>query len=249
MFNLIRSEIYRVLHKRSFYIYFGTLAALYALFLIIRLGGMDDSDSVGEDAMHLFGFLPALAGGYLFATLFNDDLSSKTLSTLIGFGISKTKIVLSKLVLMAGFGAVIFGLVPLFMYIVYAVFGHVTTGESLAIAYANALSYLMAMLAFSAIAAIVVYGLQRTTFAIVIYILLALGQIDQLIVLAFSMQFLANLVPNIQDYLITGVTATVKSKLLFGVGNVGSALALYGCYVVAATGLAIAAFRKKELEF
>jgi ABC-type transport system involved in multi-copper enzyme maturation permease subunit len=247
MFSLIRAEIYRVLHKRSFYIYFGVLAVLYAMFVVIRLSSLG-VDSVGDDASKMFTFLPVLVGGYLFATLFNDDLSSKNLSTLIGFGISKAKIVLAKLLLLVGFGTLIFGLAPLFMNFVYALLGFANTGESLGIAYAYALTGLMATVAYAAIAAIAVYGLQRATFAIVLFIILTLGQVDQLVMMLFQLDFLANLVPDIMNHLLTGITTTVRNDILVG-GNALGALTEYGVYIVVATALSVVAFNKKELEF
>ncbi|GHU09858.1 hypothetical protein FACS189431_8520 [Alphaproteobacteria bacterium] len=247
MLNYLRAEIYRVLHKKSLFIYFGIIALLYIGFAFMRLSDADDH-SVASDASQFFFLLPAVIGGYLFAALFNDDLNSKNLTTLIGFGMSKAKIVLSKLVLTLLFGAVIFGIAPLFMDAVYAIFGHPASAQAMSAAYTEALVKLLAMFAYTAISAIVVYGLQRPTFAIVVYLLLSLGVVSQLLGLILSWDMIASLLPGLSEHLITGITTKIQLGLLVD-SPIVMPIVEYGIYIMAATVLSVVAFNKKELEF
>jgi len=77
MLRLINGEIYRLLHKKSMYIYFCSLAAGYFLIAFIRSGGLN-AQSIVNDAFNFFNFLPAIAGGFLFSTIYTDDLTRKT---------------------------------------------------------------------------------------------------------------------------------------------------------------------------
>ena len=86
MLNYMRGELYRLLHKKSLYLFFGALALGYTLVAFVRSGGLGE-DSLLGDAANFFGYLPALAGGFLFAAVYTDDLSAKSLATLVGFGI------------------------------------------------------------------------------------------------------------------------------------------------------------------
>ncbi|MDR1116921.1 MAG: hypothetical protein LBL09_01565 [Oscillospiraceae bacterium] len=247
MFNYLLGEIYRMLRKKSMYIYFGCFAAGYALLAFIRSPDANGG-SILSDAENLFMLLTTIVGGYLFAALYTDDLSSRNLSSLIGFGMSKTKIVLSKLILAALFGGAIFGLIPLYMSGVYVLLGHPPTAAILGSVYVYALYTFMIAFACAAVSAIVVYGLQRTTLGIVAYLLLSLGVVNQLISLFLSWDVVHNLLPGLGSHLMFAISGRVMTGIMSGEG-VWTPSAEYVIYVTVASILAALAFRKKELEF
>jgi ABC-type transport system involved in multi-copper enzyme maturation permease subunit len=111
MFDLMRGELYRLAHKKSLFIYFAALTVAYLLLAFIRSGGFT-ATSAGDDAMSLFGFLPPFIGVILFAGVYTDDLDSRNLIALVGFGLGKVRIVVAKLVVFALLAGVIFALVP-----------------------------------------------------------------------------------------------------------------------------------------
>jgi len=242
MLKLIRGEIYRLIHKKSTYIYFAVLLVGYFLLAFMRSGGFDQ-ESLVNDALELFYFLPALVGGFLFAAIYTDDLNAKNLITLVGHGLSKTKIVLAKFVLAILFGAVVFALVPLIHCAIYTALGCLVTTQEWAMLYAIVFKSWLATLGFCALASIVVYGLQRTTFAIVTYILLAVNVVHTLLVSALNMLNL-----NLSDHLLSGITDRIATDLM---SNVSVALPFleYAIYIVIAVILSIVVFRKKEMEF
>jgi ABC-type transport system involved in multi-copper enzyme maturation permease subunit len=242
MFKLIRGEIYRLLHKKSMYIYFGVLAAGYFIVAFIRSGGFN-AETLVKDAINFFQFLPALAGGFLFSAIYTDDLNSKNLITLVGYGINKTKIVIAKFILMLLSGAFVFGLMPLYHYVVYAVLGCIGTANQMAMIYAVSLKFLLMTLAFAAISSIIVYGLQRTTFAMVSYILLAFSVIGTLITAVSKMLEL-----NITDHLVSGITDRMLAGIISGV-LLPLPIIEYIIYILIVTMFAVIAFHKKEMEF
>ncbi|MCL1846897.1 MAG: hypothetical protein FWF91_02905 [Coriobacteriia bacterium] len=242
MLRYLRSEIYRLLHKKSMYLYLAGLAILYALFAFVRSGGFTP-DSLISHAVDLFTFLPPLVGGYFFAALYTDDLSSKNLTTLIGFGMSKTGLVLAKLILMLVSCAVLYGLMPLFHCALYAVLGWPGSAANMATVYLFALRALLLTLAFAALSGIVVYGLQRGTFAFVLYILLAFNLISSMLTV-----FVKMFVPLLADYLILGITDRMVTGLLLG-GPLLLPCIAYVLYVAVAAALSALAFHKKEMEF
>ncbi|MDR1463687.1 MAG: hypothetical protein LBJ11_00090 [Oscillospiraceae bacterium] len=244
----MRGEIYRILRKKNLYIYFGAFALGYILLVFIRSAGEFSEQNLLADAENLFVFLPAVIGGYLFTALYTDDLHSKNLTALIGCGMGKAKIVLSKLLLMALFGALLFGLVPLLMDAVYAMFGAPASAAVLKAVYIWALKSLLTMFAYAALSGIVVYGVQRATVAVVLYLLLALGIVSQLLGLLFSWDFVASIAPNLADHLMSGISVRIVFSLL-GSGSGTSAWIEYAIYVAASAVLSVVAFHKKELEF
>ena len=242
MLRLIRSELYRLAHKKSLYVYFGALAVAYLLVIYVRSGGFT-AQSITDDAITFFNFLPALAGGFLFAALYTDDLNSKNLITLVGFGMSKAKIVTTKLVLMAVLSALVFALVPLFHCAAYSLLGWPATASDWLVVYAVSLKAFLTTLAFAAVAGIAVYGLQRTTFAMVLYILLSFGVISSLLMVA-----LKSFAPSLADYLMSGISSRITAAVIGG-GALTVPAVEYVIYVLLAAGLSIVVFYKKEMEF
>ncbi|MDR1565131.1 MAG: ABC transporter permease [Oscillospiraceae bacterium] len=250
MFNYIKGEIYRLLNKKSMYIFFGIFAAVYILFALVnsRMGDGYNSKSIIDHAYELFMFLPVVLGGYLFGSLYNDDLTSKNLTTLVGYGLSKLKIVLSKLVLITLFSAVVFGLIPLVMTAVFAILGAAPTAAALGTVYIKAFVALLTTVAFSALTGIVVYGLQRKTFAMVLYVLLSFGIISQLISMLLNSDIIRGIAPNLDKHLMTGITDRIEQGLTSG-QPVILIFIEYIIYVAVALTLSVLAFHKKELEF
>jgi len=242
MLKLLSAELYRLLHKKSMYIYFGALAAGYFIITFIRSGGFKE-ESVVNDAMTMFSLLPALAGGFLFAAIYTDDLSSKKLITLVGYGVSKATIVITKFVLIALLGVIVFGITPLYHCAVYTVLGQTITVDMTAMIYAVSLKNLLVVLAYAALSAIVVYGLQRATFAIVTYLLLAFGVIGGLVSVALN-----TFAPNLTEYLMSDISDKILLSLIT---NSPPAMPLirYIVYVLISLALSAVAFYRKEMEF
>ncbi|MDR0501616.1 MAG: hypothetical protein LBG97_10345 [Coriobacteriales bacterium] len=248
MFNYLLGEAYRVLRKKSMYIYFGSFALLYLLLVFIRSGMGNEATQIKQDAETLAAFFPAVVGGYLFAAFYTDDLNAKNLTTLIGFGLGKTKIIIAKLIMVIIFGVLIFALIPVFMWAAFSVFNGAVPLEAFSTLYAWALKALLEAIAFSAVSAIIVYGLQRATFGMVTYLLLSLGVIGQLLAALFSWDLINSIAPNLSEHLMSGITIRIILGML-----VGEPLILpiveYLIYVAIAVALSVLAFKKKELEF
>jgi len=242
MFKLMSAELYRLLHKKSLYIYFTALAAGYFIIAFIRSGGFDEN-SVLADAMTLFTLLPALAGGFLFAAVYIDDLSSKNLITLVGYGVNKLTIIFVKFILMALFGLVLFGLAPLYHFAVYAILGRPVTAEIAATVCAASLKYLLTALAFAALSGVVTYGLQRATFAIVTYLLLSFGVVGGLVSTVLN-----TFAPSLSGFLMSAISDRILLGML-GSGPLVLPVAEYVVYVLAGLVLSAVAFFRKEMEF
>ena len=242
MLKYIRSEIYRLLHKKSMYIFFAALAIGYLLITYIRSGGFN-AESIVDDAINIFNFLPVLAGGFLFAAIYTDDLNSKNLISLVGFGLSKIKIVIAKFILIMLFSIIVFGFAPLLHCGVYNLLGWTATASTWTTVYAISVKYFLTTVAFSVLSGIVVYGLQRTTFAIVTYILLAFGIISGLIATGLKI-----FTPGLTDYLMPGISDKVMFNMISG-DPLTAPMIECVVYVIIAAALSALAFHKKEMEF
>jgi len=242
MIDLIRGEIYRLLHKKSMYIYFCTLALCYFALAFIRSGGFGE-ESAASDARTLFSLLPALAGGFMFAAIYTDDLNSKNLISLVGYGLDKLVIVIVKFVLMILSCALIFGFVPLYHCAIYALLGISISPDTAATVFVVSMKYLLMTLAYAALSGIAVYGLQRATFAIVTFLLLAFGVVGSLITAA-----LITFAPDLIKHLVSGVTDRILTGILSG-GSAVIPVAGYCAWLLVGLALSAIVFYRKEMEF
>ncbi|MCL1982266.1 MAG: hypothetical protein FWG53_04135 [Clostridiales bacterium] len=247
MLKIINSEIYRLLRKKSMYVYFCSLAAGYFLVAFIRSGGFGPQ-SIVSDAFNFFNFLPVFAGGFLFSAIYTDDLSAKNLTLLVGFGTGKATIVLAKLILTALCGAAVFALAPLLLYVAHAALGWPAAAGTMATVCAVSLKYLLATLGYSALSGIAVYGLQRTTFAMVLYVLLALNVVSGLVTVLLVNVFGERLAQILTSCLLSGITDRILGGIISG-GPIAPPAVEYVAYLAIAAAVSIAAFERKEMEF
>ena len=241
MLNLLRAEAYRMVRKRSMYIYFAVLFIGYCLLIFIRSGGYE-ADSVVSDASN-FNFFTALAGAFLFSAIYTDDLNSKNLITLVGYGLNKWKIVVAKFILGVVFSMVFFAVLTGIHCGMYAVLGFAPTATMVGWVFAFALKYALMTVVFMSLSSIVAYGFQRTTFALVTYILFGFGIVTSLIKIANSVLKL-----KLTDYLASTLTDNITLGILTDDAH---AAPILGCaaYLIVAVVLAAVAFNRKEMEF
>jgi hypothetical protein len=247
MLRLLAGEGYRLLHKKSMYVYFLALGLGYFMLAFIRSGGFDENSLIKE-ALNFFMFLPPLVGGYLFAAIYTDDLASRNLITLVGFGIGKTKIVLAKLLLSVILCVLIFALVVLYLFGVFALLGWVASFSTMMRFVVVAVKYLLMSVAYCSLGAVVVYGFQRTTFAMVTYILLAFSIVSGFITVLANNLMGEQVALLFSDRLMPGLTDRIMAGMLGSIGLFGP-LMEYGLYLLITVLITVIVFNKKEMEF
>jgi len=243
MIHLFRGEVYRILHKRSMYRYLAVVFLGVLAITFMRSSGLN-ADSVVDDAGTLFQLMPALLGGYFFTSIFSDDLTSKNLITLVGYGTSRTKIIITKLLLMLVFTFLSFAVLTGLHLAAYALLGFAATGPAIGYVLAFALQNLLLTIGFTAVAAIVVYGTQRPTFAAVAYFMLAFNVVTMLIRAVSGL-----LDVDLSSRLISGTAGDIMMGLLVPGGVSAAPWIEFAAYLALAIGAAIFVFKRREMEF
>jgi ABC-type transport system involved in multi-copper enzyme maturation permease subunit len=200
--------------------------------------------SILKDAATFFSYCPALIGGSLFSAIYTDDLNSRNLITLVGYGISKSNIIFAKFILAAISCAVFFGLLPIFHVAVYGALGCAAKAAQMGALYAFSLKYLLMTSAFFILSSVVAYGLQRATFAVVTYVLFGFSVVSTLLLAVLRV-----LNFNIYDYLLSGITDRIAAGIMSNTGSLALPFVEYFAYVTVAVALSAVAFYKKEMEF
>jgi hypothetical protein len=114
--------------------------------------------------------------------------------------------------------------------------------------YAISTKYLLATIGYSALTGIVVYGLQRATFAMVTYILLAFNIVGGLVTVFLANILGADLASTITDRLVSGLTDRIFVGLIGG-GTLAVPSIEYLAYLTIAGAASVIVFGKKEMEF
>jgi len=241
--DLFRGEVYRILHKRNMYLYLGAVLFGYAAIVFMRSGGFGPN-SVVTDASTMMQLMPALLGGYFFTSIFTDDLNAKNLITLVGYGTSRTRIVLTKMLLMAVCTVAIFALLTILHLGIYAAFGFSADAAQLHLVLVITLQFILVTLGFSAVAAIVVYGTQKPTFAVVAFFMLAFNVVTMMVNAASS---LLNIPLN--NHLISGTASQIMLGFAVAGNRLAAPLLEYLAYFVLAIAAAVFLFKNREMEF
>jgi ABC-2 type transport system permease protein len=243
MLNLFRGEVYRLFHKRNMYIYLGAVLFGYVAIIFMRSGGFGP-ESVVTDAGNMMQLMPALLGGYFFASLYTDDLQAKSLTTLVGYGTSRTRIVLTKLALMAVFSIAAYVVLTALHLAMYAILGHAATGPAIGFVIATALQSLLLTLGYALVASVVAYGTQKPTSAVVAYFMLAFSVVGMLVNAASTLLHL-----NLGGHLLAGTTSNIMLGLVTPGQSILAPTLEFLAYLALAIAASIFVFKKKELEF
>jgi ABC-2 type transport system permease protein len=247
MLNYIKAEFYRIFHKKNLYIYFIALLAVYGLTIFIRLSTFDHS-SIADEALTVFNFFPVFIGGYIFTSVYNDDLNAGTLASVIGFGRSKFFIILSKLgitiILTTGFYfCALIALESLF-YLTGAAMGI----DTIVLFLKMVLNPLLLTIGYVSIAGIFVYGIQKATFSIVAYVLLSLGIISTILEKLLKHDAIQSIFGDLSKYMLTNIVSRFSSYIM-GVDSNGWTILQYCIYLLIVLAISTVVFHKKELEF
>ncbi|MDR1944819.1 MAG: hypothetical protein LBQ59_01700 [Candidatus Peribacteria bacterium] len=218
------------------YLYFAILVAVYVLIFFIKSGDIT-SNRLLMETNPVFLLASLFGGGYLFVTIYNDDLNAKTLPTLIGFGMKKTTIILSKLIIYVTMTILIFLGTFILFYLTFIAFGFEITNDMLKQLTTVLFSNFFQLLAFSSIASIVVYGTQKASMSIVTFVLLVTTFVSSIIIMFLGQNNI------LKDYMIMPLVSNMLTAPTI------TTITLYLIYMVIFTLLSIFAFHKKDLEF
>nr|MCR5623851.1 hypothetical protein [Lachnospiraceae bacterium] len=178
MRNTINADIRRVLRKKSYYLLVSICLALLAIVAVIDiLWKKDIFVSVSSYVCQLL--FPFLLGIPVFLAVYGDDFKSRAMQTAIGFGLSRRKLILARYIEVILILIQSYVVVSLFTFL----FGAITGSEMKEILklietyWYNAIQ----ILCWMSLAMIIVYIMQNTTFALVIFIVLATGLVGTIL--------------------------------------------------------------------
>lgn len=242
MINYLKAEFYRIFSKKSMYIYFFILAALYGLMMFSRMSYLTSADALSEGSI-LMELLVFGGSSFIFSIVYNDDLSARSLASVIGYGQKKGMIILSKLLLAVIMNTFMYLAALLCFSGILFFIGAPVPASAVPELLLYMLQKLSITIAYQIIASIMVYGIQKPSFSIGFYLLLSTGFIGQLLSMLLQSGFITQIFGNLTGFMLSPIIRTMFD-------NVSPATVLpYLAYLIIAAVLSVGVFYKKELEF
>ncbi len=248
MLNYIHADLHRIFRRPSRWV-------ILILFYVAALGFelyqavTKSFNSVNFIAAgsNLFEITAIVLGMMEIQNVFADDFHAKTMQIAIGLGISRPKIVLTKLIdfaILAIFDTLV-------MTALFALGGTACgihlMGEQVYLMFVSALGSAVFMTVVASITMIPVFYTQSTALAILIYLVISLDPVNILVQLFSTKEIVMNL--HLASLTFSSVTNTFFTQLsLRNALPIGQLIGII-IYLAGAYGLTVLAFNKRELEF
>ena len=250
MKNAITADLIRVQKKKSFIIMLIVElvliigCALIAMFVRVTPSMDADFLSLVSSAA---GMGSLIVGLPIFLAVFSDDFRSHAMQTAIGFGLSRSKLIIARFIEVL----VLILEATVFMVITELVMGLVAgVSSSTIVDTCNACwQYLVPTMCYMSICLMIVYGMRSATFAMVCYIVFTIGVLDGILAgISVAIPFLRD--NNI--HLNYALPDTMVGKLAINPAfdyRWVMWIVVAVVYILLPLWLATRVFRKKELEF
>lgn len=197
MINYIKADLYRLRHKTANYVFWGIIAGLF-LFIIVMSSRNIQGQDVGNFFMEitqlsLLQFGVIIIGGQAYYTVFIDDLASTNYPNLFSTGISKTRFVIAKMFTLIIYMFTLFIIGALFFFGVYGLLNVIQGGIGFNTEMFQDILLTIGLvffstLGFAAIANLITFWRQKTTFTTVFFFMMLTGLINQLLQLIPSIR-------------------------------------------------------------
>ena len=193
----------------------------------------------------VLGMLGLLIGVPIFLAVFSDDFKSKAMQTAIGYGISRSKLILCRIMEVIWLicqTAIIFSVVGTVCALVLGGNAKIV-GEILGDVWLS----MAKIIFYVSIPMMIVYAMQNATLALVTFILMTLGTVDMVLSGIGAIPILSK--HNIDPSIITiGSVLDKATDMKYNLWPLMWVI-LIVCYIILPVFLTMKIFEKKELEF
>ncbi len=238
----MRADLVRVLKKGSFRtMLIITMILVAATGLPSIVGAKENTDTYFAFITMLNNFSNLFIGIPVFLAVYSDDFKSRAMQTVIGFGVSRSKLIICRLLEVIIIVAMCYAILSLEIFVLKLISG-ASTKVFLSCIKELWSSEIM-MVADCSICMIIVYVMQNATLALVTYILIESGAIGVMLGLASMIPLLKNHNIQLGNFLPNYVVTKMME---------GEAFAFFVVilgYIALPLYVTMKIFNSKELEF
>ena len=226
------------------------LIALNLIYAIVLLTKSGDASWNSVEFLSFFspsvGYMALFAGVVELNAVYGDDLKARTIQVAVSRGISRQKVVLTKLLEGAFLLLLDLAFLTVLLTTLAAGTGAGLHPEQVLEIFSLFLSNWLMNVACFAIAAILTVSLQGTMIATFLYLAIASTMLDYFLRYVLEMKALRGL--HLSQFLLTSAAGNFQSRLVLGTFDVKNLL-IVCVYIAASYVISLLLFRHKELEF
>ncbi len=249
MRKLIKADLRRILRKKAIWILLILIIIVLPIRTISGLGNVSDEDFAFAlkvaDGINLFGIVLGLI---LVLNVYADDFNATTYINTIGRGLSRTKYIMAKFLVVMIVAVAFYMLEGLLAFgLTYVAGVHLNSDEVLIIV-CRCVADIVSIASSVAITSVFFFLTENATLGVLVYLAIVLI-IPVAIELVIALPFVQKI--HLDRYYMTGALSMMTSDFIMGMTLQGILVLL--ATIVVYVGIAIAAsiivFRKKELDF
>ncbi len=247
MISLIRADIKRILRKPSYRV------IIIICMVVILIGALDAGTGVWNgltfvsSIYSVLTFVDLILGIAIFLTVYADEFSSNSMQCLIGRGVSRLKLIASKLCNCIIITFLSYGVMAALITILALLPGARMSGMEASFIYISLFIRALKMVGFDTIAMVILFAFRNIALATSVDVLLvtAADLISNIFDLIPKIKYL-----HLKNYFYSGALNCAEADFLFGdwkqVFVATFLFVILGCVSLV---LSYMVFRKKELEF
>jgi hypothetical protein len=234
----MKADLYRIMCKKTMYVWFAITLALMLFGLYLSKDGLTRGtiDFVANASLTFFWFI---GGTYLLSIVYCDDLKAKTLPSVVGYGNNRASVVMIKLMINVILTMSLLMLAVIAFYLMVTILGVRLDSSDIGAIAKVMMSVAFTGIGFSSVAIVVGYGLQQSTIAIVMFVLLN----SNLFVLFIQFMLDRLNLTDLADYLLRPIVTNLLDNT-----HIVTILP-YVAYVTVFTLLTVLIFNHRDLEF
>lgn len=249
MRNYVLADIKRICHKKSFLAIVGAYMGLFLIMIFIYFNPSFTAAAYVAKTTTFLSFFLLFVGLLVFLSVYYDDFKSKSMQIAIGYGMSRYKVVLSKVMDSILLLFVTVFCIGIIILIIPAILGLSLSGAQIVELVASIIVEVLRAIGYICISAIPVFYTQNAVNGTIFFVLLSSKTIMILLTMILGQDILVNTVGDLMQYLYTSMLYNTRNMFVQE-GTVS--ITLFGAltlYIVLPVILSILSFRKKELEF
>lgn len=240
MVNYIKADLYRILHKQSFFGVIGTYIALFVLLIFILFNPTFTGAMYISKIYTFLDFFPLIIGLIIFVSLYVDDLKSNSIQIAIGYGLPRYKIILSKL-LECFTLLIIISVCILFLVLITPILLDIKIDASQTIDLIKTiLLEVIKTMSYISMSQIIVYIAFNSIEGMIMYLLLSTQVVYIVLNILLQQRFIVELFGYLNRYLLTNELYNTPTLLRI--------LGVILFYIVLPVILSITIFQKRSIE-
>lgn len=248
MSNYIKADLKRIFKKGSFLAVNVLFWVLVVLQAVLRREASFTTADYLEGCMQLAGYFSLIVGLPIFLGVYSDDLKAKSMQVAIGFGMSRNKVVLTKLFEVIIMTLVIGTFSALVMSVIPWCLGLTITVRQVCLLVVVMLTEGLRIIGYISLGLPLIYRAQNSIPGLILYLLLASKIIWIIVQDILTRDIFTRILGDTTRFILTNASYSLRG-IVTGAPHGLSSYVVVLAYIVIPLLISLRVFKNRELEF